>query len=151
MWRSMATFTFPWDPSALQSPGPRIKFRVNKPLDDVEEGEGIGLEYSAPIPMALIDTGSPFTIVNRILVNRCGLRLTNPATPIKTLAGNCILEAYCGSISFPESNLPPIREMQIFAADLNREIFYSALIGRDILRRWDVRFNGPGKLVTITV
>src|SRR5580704_875975 len=99
----MATHTFPWDPSELQSPGPRIKFRVNKPLDDVEEGESIGLEYPAPIPMALIDTGSPFTIVNKILVKTCNLRLTNPRTPIKTLAGNCVLEAYCGSISFPDS------------------------------------------------
>ncbi len=62
-----------------------------------------------------------------------------------------MLEEYCGSISFPDSGLPPFREMRIFAADLNREKLYSGLIGRDILKYWDVRFDARGRTVTISI
>lgn len=145
----MVTIRLEWNPFDPKDPGALIKFRVNRPLDEIESGHSIGFEYQVPTPTALIDTGSPFTIINTTLAKKCNLFLTNPAIQIKTLSGGCSCQEYCASISFPESGLPTIREMRILASDLNRESLYSGLIGRDILKHWDVRFDGRGRTVTI--
>lgn len=146
----MVTFRLVWDPFDPAGYGACLRFRVNRPLDEIESGEKLGFEYPAAAPMALIDTGSPFRIINTALARSSNLMLTNPTFAIKTLGGGCICEEYCASLSFPGSGLPVIREMRILASDLNRESRYSALIGRDVLKRWDVRFDGPGRVVTIT-
>ena len=57
-------------------------------MDDIEYGTSIGLEYPDPaVPMALIDTGSPFTIISKVLAKSSNLFLTNPSFPIRTLNG----------------------------------------------------------------
>ena len=146
----MATYQFPWNPFDPADPGPCIKFSVTRYVDDIENGKSIGLEYpEPPIPTALIDTGSPFTIISKVLAKTCNLFLTNPKFPIRTLNGDCDTEEYCGSISFPGSGLPRIGAVQILARDFYKEASYACIIGRNILRRWDVRFNGQGRLVTI--
>ena len=39
--------------------------------------------------------------------------------------------------------------MRIVSADFKKERNYSCLIGRDILRNWDIKFDGRKNLVTI--
>jgi hypothetical protein len=146
----MATFQFPWNPFDPGDPGPCIKFSVTRYVDEVEYGTSIGLEYAEPpIPTALIDTGSPFTIISKVLAKNCSLSLTNPAFPISTMNGDCECEEYCGSISFPGSGLPHIAAVQILARDFYKESSYACIIGRNVLKRWDIRFDGQNKLVTI--
>jgi predicted aspartyl protease len=146
----MATFKFPWNPFDPGDPGPCIKFAVSRYVDDIEYGKSIGLEFAEPpIPTALIDTGSPFTIINKVLARSCNLILTDPAFPIRTLQGDCPCEVYCGSISFPGSGLPRIAAARILARDFFKESSYSCLIGRDVLKQWDIRFDGQRRLVTI--
>lgn len=148
----MAKFSFPWNPFDATDPGPCIRFSVTRYVDEIEYGKSIGLEYSQPpIPTALIDTGSPFTIISKVLAKTCNLILTDAAFPIRTLQGDCPCEVYCGSISFPGSGLPGIPAMRILARDFFQETSYSCLIGRDILKRWDIRFYGQSRMVTIKV
>jgi hypothetical protein len=150
----MPSHTVSWDPFHPEERGVLIQFALGPPLYDVEDGKSIGLEYATrSTPTALIDTGSPFTIVNKVLARTGHLMLTNPSTRIKTMGGDCICEEYCGSISFPGSNLPSIPAAQILAADLGSQVgatHYAGLIGRNILKLWDVRFDGPSRRVTIS-
>jgi hypothetical protein len=148
----MATFKFPWNPFDPGDPGPCIKFSVTRYIDDIEYGSNIGLEFPEPaIPTALIDTGSPFTIISKVLAKNCNLSLTNPSFPIRTMNGDCECEEYCGSISFPGSGLPRIAAARILARDFYKESSYACLIGRDVLKRWDIRFDGQSRIVTIKV
>jgi hypothetical protein len=146
----MVMFEFPWNPFDPGDPGPCIKFSVTRYVDEIEYGLSIGLEYPKPsIPTALIDTGSPFTIINRVLAKTCNLSLTNPKFPIRTMNGDCQCEEYCGSISFPGSGLPRIAAVQILARDFYKETAHACIIGRNILKRWDIRFDGQNRMVTI--
>ncbi len=148
----MATFKFEWNPWVPENPGPCIKISVTRFVEDMESGQRLGFEYNAPsIPTALIDTGSPFTIINRTLAKNANLPLTNPKFPIKTINGvDCICEEYGGSISFPGSGLPRINTVQILARDLS-EMAYACILGRNILKRWNICFDGRNKMVTISV
>ena len=129
-----------------------MKVIVMNTHETIEAGREIGFEYPAPHAItALIDTGSPFTIISRTFAQNWRLVQTGARSPIRTMGGDCLCDEYSGSISFPNSNLPGIEILQLRAVDFNREPFYSCLIGRDILKNWDISFDGRAKLVTITV
>ena len=141
-----------WDPFDPDDYGPLIQVTVMPPDEEIEAGRLIGLDYPEPLCMkALIDTGSPFTIINRIIAKNFNLRQTNPSVPLRTLGGRCTGEEYCCSMSFPGSGIPKIDVMGIVAADLNREKYYSCLIGRDVIRNWKISFDGLSRCVTITI
>lgn len=150
----MPTYTLLWDPFHPEERGVLIPFALAPPIYDIDDGLTIGLEYATPsTPTALIDTGSPFTIINTVLARTCHLMLTSPSTRIKGMGGDCLCEEYCGSISFPGSNLPTIPATQILATDFGIQLgatHYAGLIGRNILKHWDTRFDGPSRRVTIT-
>lgn len=147
----MVTHRFKWNPFDPADPGPCIRFAVTKYIDEIEYGEGIGLEYpDPPKPTALIDTGSPFTIIAKVLARNCNLNLTNPVFPIRTMNGPCDCEEYCGSISFPGTGLPRIPAAQLLAREIFQETSFSCVIGRNILKWWDIRFDGRASMVTIT-
>lgn len=140
-----------WNPLDPDDFGPWIKIIVMPPDIEMEAGRAIGLDYPEPLAIkALIDTGSPFTIVNRVFAKNRKLRQTNADLPLRTLGGSCKGDEYCCSISFPESDLPKIEVMGIVAADFNREPFYSCLIGRDIIKNWKLLFDGRTASVTIS-
>jgi hypothetical protein len=146
----MPTFQVTWNPFDQADLGPCMKAIVMNTDDTIEAGRAVGWDYPAPHAItALLDTGSPFTIVSRIFARNRKLFLTNAAVPIRTIGGDCLCEEHSGSVSFPDSNLPRIETMRILAADFNREPFYSCVIGRDILKYWNVRFDGRAKCITI--
>jgi Retroviral aspartyl protease len=139
-----------WNPFDQADPGPCVKVIVMNTCETIEAGREIGFEYPAPKAItALIDTGSPFTIISRTFANNWKLVQTGARSPIRTMGGDCLCDEYSGSISFPDSNLPEIGIVRLRAVDFNREPFYSCLIGRDILKNWDIRFDGRSKRVTI--
>ena len=62
----MAPFEVHWDPFDAADPGPCLKVVVMNAYDYIEAGRAIGLEYPEPHAItALIDTGSPFTIISK--------------------------------------------------------------------------------------
>jgi hypothetical protein len=146
----MVAFKLPWDPFDPRNPGPCIKFSVARYADDIEYGQSIGLEFpKPPMPTALIDTGSPFTIISKVLAKTCNLILTDPSFPIRTMNGDCNCEVYGGSMSFPEAGLPRIHAARILAREFYKESSYAGIIGRDILKHWKITFDGRAKSVTI--
>ena len=148
---SMPTFSFPWNPFNPEDPGPCIRFSVSRYADEIEDGKRIGLEYAnPPNPTALIDTGSPFTVITKVLARNSNLNLTNPVFRFRTMSGPCDCEEYCGSISFPGSRLPHIPAAQLLATEKFPEIAYSCILGRNILKWWDIRFDAHARRVTIT-
>lgn len=147
----MGTFQQHWDPFDQADPGPCIKIIVTNTDETIQAGRALGLEYPQPVAItALIDTGSPFTVVSRTFAKNRKLIQTNAGTPIRTIGGDCRCDEYSGSISFPNSNLKGIGTLRILAADFEREPFYSCLIGRDVLRNWKITFDAPSKRITIT-
>lgn len=143
--------TVRWNPFDPDDFGPCIDVIVMPPDVEMDAGRTIGLDYPKPLPIkALIDTGSPFTIVSRVFAKNRKLRLTNPKVPLRTLGGSSVGDEHCCSMSFPESDLPRIEVMGIVAADFNREPFYSCLIGRDIIRTWNIQLDGRFGCVTIS-
>lgn len=147
----MATYSFEWNPWVPESPGPCIRISVTRYVDEIETGQRLGLEYDPPsIPTAPIDTGSPFTFINRIVAQKANLSMTNPAFPFTTINSNDnVCEEYGGSISFPGSGLPRIEAAQLLAADLSQKA-YACILGRNILKRWRICFDGRNRMVTIT-
>jgi predicted aspartyl protease len=149
----MRNHSVSWNPFDPLDRGPRIRFSVSRFIDDNEAGERLGLEYaSAPIPTALIDTGSPFTIISKVLARTCGLplHLADPTFQIMTMGGPCNCEVYVGRMSFPGTRLPTIDALRILAREFYGEEAYSAIIGRNVLKLWNTCFNGTDRLVTIT-
>lgn len=140
-----------WNPFDPDDPGPCIKVIIMPTEEEIRLGGEIGLEYPEPLPItALLDTGSPFTIVNRVFARNRKLKLTNKNVPIRTIGGLCYCDEHSCSIYFPDSDLPKILVARILAADFEREPNYSCLIGRDVLRNWNAHFSGPSRCVTIT-
>jgi hypothetical protein len=139
----------PFDPDVV---GPCIRVVVMAPDIEMQQGRYIGLEYPDPLPItALIDTGSPFTIVSKVFAKNRKLRMTNPSVPLRTLGGSCTGTQYCCSMCFPDSDLPKIDVMGIVARDFHQEPHYACLIGRDVIRNWNINFDGRAGLVRITV
>jgi hypothetical protein len=146
----MAFVELKWDPSDPFDPGPCIRVVVMNTDDAIREGRAIGLEFPPPLAQtALLDTGSPFTFVSKTFAKNWRLFQTSAGTVIRTIGGKHRCDEYSGAISFPDTNLPRIESVRILSAEFNREPYYSCLIGRDIIMKWNIRFDGRAKLVTI--
>lgn len=147
----MAPFQFRWDPFNQLDPGPCIKVIIANTDETIEAGRLIGFEYPPPHQItALLDTGSPFTIVNRVHALNRMLTQTGAGTEIRTLGGRATCGEHSGTISFPVTMLKRIETLRILSKDFEEERHYSCLIGRDVLRHWNISFDGRSKLVTIT-
>lgn len=147
----MAALEVFWNPFDPLDPGPLIVVVISATDDTIEAGLELGWEFPEPQPIkALLDTGSPFTIVSRTFARNRKLLQTNAGVPIKTLGGRYSCDEHSCSISFPESDLPRIETMRIVASDFIREPHHACLIGRDILRNWDIRLDGRRRRATIT-
>jgi hypothetical protein len=147
----MATIPLPWDPFSQLDPGPCIKILLANTDETIEAGRALGLEYPTPLPItALLDTGSPFTIVNRVYAQNRKLTVTGAGTQIRTLGGRAKCGEHSGTVSFPDTALKPIETLRILSRDFEEERHYSCLIGRDVLRHWKITFDGHSRLFTIT-
>lgn len=147
----MAPFSIPWDPFNQLDPGPCIKVIIANTDETIEAGHAIGWEYPASHAItALLDTGSPFTIVNRVHALNRKLTQTSAGTEIRTLGGKAKCGEHSGTISFPGTGLKRIETLRILSRDFEEERYYSCLIGRDVLRHWNITFDGRSKRITIT-
>ena len=139
-----------WDPSDPADPGPCIEVIIANSADVIAEGRAVGLEYPPPRPMkALLDTGASVTVISKVFAEYCKLFQTSAGSEITAIGAPHPCGEHAGSISFPGTNLHPLDPIRIVSVKFAKERFYACLIGRDILRRWLVTFNGRSKQVTI--
>ncbi len=87
---------------------------------------------------AMLDPGSDFTGVRADLLQSLGLRQIT-TTAVRGATGRGILPLYLCMIDFP--GLETIPSHAVFGMDPGGEPH--ALVGRDLLRRWIVTFDGP--------
>jgi predicted aspartyl protease len=126
----------------LQQEGPCIFISISAPQLEVEEGRKVGLEYPPPFRVrALIDTGASITVVNPQVVQTCKLRQTGYAEIVAAGSSGRYTE-HAAAIQFPDNGLEGFELIRLVACPIVRQPV-SCLIGRDILRRWVLTYNGP--------
>ena len=146
----MGHHEFGWNPSAPNDPGPLMRVQVMNARHVIEGWRDLGFECPEPRTItALIDTGSPFTIISKTFANYCKLFPTSPAANVKTLGGSVMCGEHAGSVAFPGTDLRPIDTIRIVSGDFLKEPNFSCLIGRDILQNWRITFDGHRKCVSI--
>ena len=105
---------------------------------------------------ALLDTGATQTSIDARIAKALGL---NPIgfVPIGTAGGRRTSAIFVADVAFPNTGFAPRKMMPVGSCDLsfdpesgtssNQNI--GALIGRDIISRWVIVWNGPNASVTI--
>lgn len=147
----MASFEIQWNPFDSEDPGPCIDVILANSQDVIKSGSAIGLEYPAPRPLrALLDTGAGVTVISKQFANHCRLFQTCEGSEISAVGAIHRCGEHAGSISFPGTGLRPFESIRIVSLTFPQERYYACLIGRDILRHWDIKFDGRYKRVTIT-
>jgi predicted aspartyl protease len=122
--------------------GPHLPIIVSATKVEVQEGRAVGLDYTELPVRALIDTGASITVINPEIATTCKLKQTG-YQKVSTVGGAAgEYPEYAAAISFPESEIPRLETVRVVACPIIRQPFFSCLIGRDILQRWIVIYNG---------
>ena len=132
-----------WNPAELLAEGPHIEILISTTRLELEEGRAIGLEFRELTVHALIDTGASLTVINPQVASTCKLLQTdwNKITTVGGMAG--LYPAYAAAMSFPGTDLSPIDVIRVVACPIIEQRFFSCLIGRDILQKWCLTYDGP--------
>jgi len=146
----------PWPPG-LRATGPVIPVQVEIPPALAEQIESKGEATPAPkTGFAIIDTGASVSAVDEEVIKGLGVQPVG-VLAISTPSGPDQRELYPGRLTFPGTGLPSIDHQQLLGAvlagptSLGPKHQYIALIGRDILQRFVLIYNGPGATVTLSV
>jgi hypothetical protein len=99
---------------------------------------------------ALLDTGAGVTVISKVFANHCKLFTTSEGTKITAIGATHDCGEHAGAISFPGTNLRSLDPIRFVSAVFVKERHYAILIGRDILRNWQISFDGRSNRVTIT-
>lgn len=115
------------------------------PIIQVEIGNPSNPSRSATVS-ALIDTGAAFTAINPRLAQSCHL-IQRGMKKIHVLGNVAPGDAkeypeFSASIRFPRNNLRPFRVHGIVACPIFERKF-ACLLGRDILKNWEIVYSGP--------
>lgn len=136
-------------PNKLLTEGPHLEIIISTTRPELDEGRAIGLEYQELRVHGLIDTGASLTVINPQIATTCKLLQTdwNRITTVGGTAGS--FPAYAAAISFPGTDLPAFHVVRVVACPIIEQRFFSCLIGRDILRKWRLIYDGPNGEVEI--
>jgi predicted aspartyl protease len=131
------------NPNKLLSEGLHIEILISTTRPEIAEGRAIGLEYRELPVHALIDTGASLTVINPQIATTCKLLQTDwcRITTVGSLAGS--YPAYAAAISFPGTDLPGFDVIRVVACPIIEQRHFSCLIGRDILQKWLLTYDGP--------
>jgi gag-polyprotein putative aspartyl protease len=115
--------------------GPIVKIRIGNPSDPAK---------TATVT-ALVDTGAAFTAINPQLAQSCQL-IQRGQKKIRVLGNTKLQDAreypeFAASISFPGSDLRDFRAHGVVACQIF-ETQFSCLIGRDLLKYWELTYSG---------
>ena len=132
-------------PSVLKQNGPRISVEIKATSDYIHEASRLGWEFSSSGRIsALIDTGSAYTILKPEIVARCKLRHVSFADI--TWGGKAgKYPVHLAQITFPVG-LMSLDSFPVVALGIGQLVDtpYDCLIGRDVLNRWRLTYDGSG-------
>ena len=145
----MADVELTFTDEELRGNGPRITVEIGPSQAEYEVAQLQGLELPNPLRVsALIDTGASITVINPKLAESRKLQMTGSVT--LSAAGNrAKYPAYVASLSFPGTSLRSFELIQVVGCQLPQQPI-SCLIGRDILRRWRITYDGRNATVKIS-
>lgn len=106
--------------------------------------------------LAHFDTGASSTSIDISLAKAMGLETTGISN-IRTAAGEIPMPVFTVNIGFPNAKLSPFIDLEISSCNLNYEVGkplspsnFGILLGRDIMSRWNIVWNGPTSTVFIS-
>jgi hypothetical protein len=114
---------------------------------------------SSVLTMAHLDTGASVTSIDITLAKHLNLIPTGSST-IRTAAGPKSVPTFVIDLSF-RADLSPFPNLQIGSCDLGFDLSqcisnpndsgnFGILIGRDVMSRWNIVWNGPTSTVFIS-
>ena len=102
--------------------------------------------------VAHFDTGASKTSIDLELAKQLNLIPTGE-TPSNTAAGLRKAIDFVIDLNFPGASLSPFRNLQISSCELSTPIMslpFKMLIGRDVMTRWNIVWDGPSSTVIIS-
>lgn len=117
-------------------------------------------QLSTIVVVAHFDTGATITSIDIDLARHLNL-VSFGESPCNTAAGAQMMPNFAVDLSFPNTNLSPIANLQISSCKLafniancqtnpNDQRNLGLLIGRDIMAKWNIVWNGPSSTVLIS-
>jgi hypothetical protein len=100
------------------------------------------------IAMAHLDTGASKTSIDSSLAKELKL-LTIGYSNGLTAGGPTRMPNFTIDLQFPNTDLKPFINLPISSCNLSGQQNFSILLGRDILSRWNIVWNGPTSTVII--
>ena len=98
--------------------------------------------------LAHFDTGATKTSIDTALAKQLNL-IPVGESPSYTAAGLRQATDFVIDLSFPATNLQPFRNLPISSCDLTGPHF-KMLLGRDIMARWSIVWDGPSSTIIIS-
>ena len=117
----------------------------------------LNLPLSSLVVVALFDTGATCTSIDLSLAKHLNLQVLGKSS-IRTAAGRRIVPSFAVDIAFPSTKLLPFHSLKINSCDLGFDLQANSplkaqniglLIGRDIMERWHIVWNGPTSTIII--
>lgn len=141
---------FHLEPPALQGMGPVIETDVSITQQHAELLQREGLSLPQPVRCRLlIDTGANRSMVKHEIAESAGLKLISSGHPIHGVGVDTTGKVYLGRIAFICRSKLDQRvthtitvDTQIMSGSLHDSKIIDGLIGRDVLSRFDFRYNG---------
>lgn len=130
------------DPRGLKVHGPRLNVTIGPPLLRPSGGQQTpSLASRFTETAALIDTGAQRTVISPEALRRAGLSKINEAD-VRGVGGIVRAGVYVASLQFPRCGLRTIEVIEVSCCELPH-ILYNCLLGRDVLSRWKLTYDGP--------
>ena len=147
-----------FSPVPLSVFGLNIAVSVSTP--SLEKLQNPNVEIRTATILAHFDTGASKTSIDTALAERLGLVAVG-LSEIHTAAGSVLMPNFAVDISFPGTKLQPFINIPISSCKLNVKMDqngeiamspqnFGLLIGRDIMSRWNIVWNGPTSSVFIS-
>jgi len=142
-------------PPVLIAVGPVVSVLVEVPSALAAALQSAGSSIPQPASgLALIDTGATRSAVDDGVIQALGVQPTGVVN-VGTAAGMQQQSVYSARFTFPGSKLPTIEFAQLTGVNLRGHVVphvnvpLIALIGRDLLSRFIMVYNGPHATVTL--
>jgi hypothetical protein len=126
--------------------GPRIKVTFGPPiLGRLEAGRRSGSDPTGQGKFlqtdALLDVGAQRTVLTPDAVRMAGLPKISEVS-LTSVGGTLRANTFAASLQFPYGGLKPIEVLEVCCFELPSPLF-RCLLGRDVLSRWTLTYNGP--------
>jgi predicted aspartyl protease len=132
----------------LRRSGPKIRVTISHPRSTLSAAKQEGLELKKPFTVtALIDTGASRSVINPQVAITCGLRQTGEAR-ISAAGQVSKRPEFAGAIHFADAVLQGFDPIGLIACPLPEQDV-SCLLGRDVLERWNLTYDGRSGFVEI--